>query len=255
MGARVIAGFEGRVGVLELTGRNGTNAMDEPFVRDLDESAARLAEAAESDRVDVVVIRSAGRHFCVGGDLSDLAGADEPPAMVTRQTAFAHRAIAALHSLEVPILARWQGAAAGGGIGLLLVADIVIAARTASLTAGYSEVGLSPDAGVSWGLARRLGPERALGLLLSNRRVMADGLVQLGLATQVVDAEALDDRIAALVAQILLVGGAVLRDTKRLVRRAESTALSAHLDDEARAIAAASAGARFAQASATYAGR
>lgn len=252
MEARVTARVEGRVGVLELTGRNGTNAMDERFVRELDGSAALLAEAAESEQIDVVVLRSLGRHFCVGGDLADLGGSGDSSAMVARQTSFAHRGIAALRSLPIPVLARWQGAAAGGGIGLLLVADIVIAARTASMTAGYSEVGLSPDAGVSWGLPRRLGPEHALSLLLSNRRVPADELVQLGLAAEVVESDELDDRVTALVAQILLVGGAVLRDTKKLVRQAEATALSAHLDDEAQAITAASAGSRFTQAVASY---
>lgn len=253
MQARVESRFEGRAAILEFSGRNGTNPMDEGFVRDLDRAAALVTVAVQEGRSDVVVIRALGRHFCVGGDLSDLARAEDPPASMTLMTGFAHRGIAALHALEVPVIAVWQGAAAGGGIGLLLAADIVLAGRSASMTAGYSAVGLSPDAGVSWGLARRLGPQRALELLLSNRRLGADEIVSLGLATEAVDDGDLEARVSGLVEQVLEVGGSVLRTTKGLVRQAESVALEAQLDAEARGIAAAAAGPRFSAAVAAYA--
>lgn len=254
MDERVEARFDGRVAFLELAGRNGTNPMDERFVRDLDRAAATITDAARNGRSDVVVVRALGRHFCVGGDLSDLARAEDPPASMRHMTGFAHRGVAALRALEVPVIAAWQGAAAGGGIGLVLVADIVVAGRSASMTAGYSAVGLSPDAGVSWGLARRLGPERALELLLSNRRLDSDAIVALGLAAEVVDDGDLDARVSDLVERILKVGGGVVRTTKQLVRQAESVTLETQLEAEASGIAAASAGDRFTAAVAAYAG-
>lgn len=254
MEARVDARVEGRVGVLELSGRNGTNPMDEGFVRDLDHAAAQIAEASRKGRVDVVVIRALGRHFSVGGDLADLAHLEDPSAAITRMTGFAHRGIAALYELEVPVITRWQGAAAGGGIGLLLVADIVIAGRSASLTPGYGAVGLSPDAGVSWGLSRRIGPGRALDLLLANRRLDAEAAVALGVATEVVDDAGLDTRIDGLVARILDVGSGVIRTTKRLVRDATSSTLTEQLADEAEGIAEAAGRRRFRAALSKYAG-
>lgn len=254
MTTRVEAHFDGRTAILQLMGRNGTNPMDEGFVRDLDDAAAAVAASAEDGRTDVVVIRALGRHFSVGGDLGDLAQLPDPSTAMTRMTGFAHRGIAALYALEVPVVARWQGAAAGGGIGLLLVADIVIASRSASLTAGYSAVGLSPDAGVSWGLARRLGPARALELLLSNRRLDADTILTSGLASEVVDDAHLDDRIDERVAQILEVGGEVIRTTKRLVRRARSATLEDQLDEEATGIVMAARHERFIAAVTQYAG-
>lgn len=253
METRVEGHFDGRVAILELSGRNSTNPMDEGFVRDLDRVAEMITVAVREGRSDVVVIRALGRHFCVGGDLSDLARTEDPPAAMKLMTGFAHRGIAALHALEVPVIAVWQGAAAGGGIGLLLAADIVLAGRSASMTAGYSAVGLSPDAGVSWGLARRLGPERALELLLSNRRLDADEIVSLGLAAEAVDGGDLEERVSELVEQILEVGGSVVRTTKRLVRQAESVALETQLDAEARGIALAAAGTRFTAAVSAYA--
>jgi 2-(1,2-epoxy-1,2-dihydrophenyl)acetyl-CoA isomerase len=254
MEARAEARIADQVAVLELTGRNGTNPMDERFVRDLDQAAATIAGAARDGRVDVVVIRALGRHFSVGGDLADLAHVADPSAAMTHMTGYAHRGIAALHALEVPVIARWQGAVAGGGIGLLLAADFVIAGRSASLTAGYSAVGLSPDAGVSWGLSRRLGPERALELLLSNRRLDVSEAVALGLASEVVDDPDLDGRVEELVARILDVGGAVLRTTKRLARSATSTPLEDQLAAEAVGIAASASHERFRAAVTKYAG-
>lgn len=252
MEARIEARFEGRTAILELTGRNGTNAMDEGFVRDLDRVAATIADAVGEGRSDIVVIRALGRHFCVGGDLSELAGSDDPPATMTHMTGFAHRGIAALHQLEVPVVAAWQGATAGGGIGLLLAADIVIAGESASMTAGYSAVGLSPDAGVSWALSRRVGPARALELLLTNRRLDARAALAMGLASEVVGDNEIDMRVSALVDQILEIGASVSRGTKRLVAEAGSTELEKHLDAEARGIAEAAAGARFTTAASAY---
>ncbi|MGF2949911.1 enoyl-CoA hydratase/isomerase family protein [Microbacterium alcoholitolerans] len=254
MDVRVEPRLDGRVGILELSGRGGTNPMDDRFVRELDAAAAEIAYAAQGGRIDVLVIRARGRHFSVGGDLADLAQVEDPSAAMTHMTGFAHRGIATLHALEIPVIARWQGAAAGGGIGLLLVADVVVASRSASLTAGYSAVGLSPDAGVSWGLARRIGPERALELLLSNRRLDAAAILALGLASEVVDDEELDARVEARVAQVLEVGGAVLRTTKRLVQRAASVAIGDQLSEEAKGIAAAARQERFVVAVARFAG-
>jgi len=254
MTGRIEARFEGRVAVLQLMGRNGSNPMDEGFVRDLDSAAAAISTSVEEGRTDVVVIRALGRHFSVGGDLSELAHLPDPASAMTRMTAFAHRGIAALHALEVPVIARWQGAAAGGGIGLLLVADIVIASRSASLTAGYSAVGLSPDAGVSWALSRRLGAASAVDLMLSNRRLDSDAILAHGLAAEIVDDSHLDERIDTRVAQILEVGREATRTTKRLVRNASSTTLEDQLDEEAIGIARAARCERFISAVTKYAG-
>ncbi|MGB4137390.1 MAG: enoyl-CoA hydratase/isomerase family protein [Microbacterium sp.] len=242
---RIVLRVEGRVATLELTGRDDANAMDLLFVEQLDLLVQEVASAVATGHVDVLVLRAEGRHFCVGGDLADFAEASDISAHITRMTAHAHRAIGALHALEIPVVARWQGAAAGGGIGLLLAADIVVAASTATLTAGYSAVGLTPDAGVSWAMPRRVGVARALELLLTNRRVAVDELTDLGLVSRVSTIDGLDTVVDEVVAELLRVDGESARATKRLVRAAATHGLDAHLDVEAGSIAGLARADRF----------
>lgn len=234
---RVRSYVDGRVATLELTGRGGTNAMDLRFVRELDGAVAELEAAVEANAVDVVVLRAAGTHFCVGGDIVDFARAAEPTAHIAQMIGFANRAIRGLHDLPVPIVARWQGAAAGGGIGLLLMADVVVAAADATMTGGYTGVGLTPDAGVSWALPRRIGQGRAREILLTNRRVGADELLALGIATRLVDPDDLDGALSEIVGRLLAVDGATIRETTRLTRIDPGDTLGAHLEDEGTTIA------------------
>jgi 2-(1,2-epoxy-1,2-dihydrophenyl)acetyl-CoA isomerase len=226
----------GNVAALVLTGRNSTNAMDAQFVRELDESTAEVEQLTEVGDVDVVAIRAEGANFCVGGDLHDFASATDVSVHVASMAEHAHRGIARLFSLPVPVLARHQGAVAGGGVGLLLAADIVVAAESASFTAGYAAAGLSPDGGFSWALPRRIGAARTLELLLTNRRVGARELVELGLARMVPDAD-VDTEFDALVERVSGLSGTLLRATKRLVRSGATTALAEQLDAEAASIA------------------
>ena len=243
--ARIVLTCDGRIGVLELTGRDGVNAMDERFVTQLAHLVDNVETAVDERRIDVLVIKALGRHFCVGGDVSHFAQAGDASTHMARMASFAHRAIAALHGLDIPVIAQWQGAAAGGGIGLVLAADVVIAARSASMTAGYAAVGLTPDAGVSWGLSKRVGPSRALELLLSNRRVGTEELVSLGLVTRVVDEEQLEEETRAFATRLLKLDGDTARATKRLIRDAAGATLRTHLDVEADTIATQARGERF----------
>lgn len=75
---------------------------------------------------------------------------------------------------------------AGGGIGFALAADLVLAEDTARFVVAYTAAGLSPDCGVSWTLARLLGPARANDLILTNRKVTGTEAETLGLASRAV---------------------------------------------------------------------
>ncbi len=93
-----------------------------------------------------------------------------------------------------------NGAVGGGGIGVALCADLVIAAESAKLGGGYSAIGLAPDAGASWELTRRAGAMRAKELLITNRAISAAQCLEWGIVNAVVpDAELTQtvDRLAA----------------------------------------------------------
>jgi 2-(1,2-epoxy-1,2-dihydrophenyl)acetyl-CoA isomerase len=208
--------------------------------------AAALAGHAASlegrDDVRVVVLGAAGRAFCVGGDLGYFASADDPERAIHALADGVHAAERSLAAIDAPVVCRVQGAAAGIGFSLVCAADIVIAGASASFTAAYGAVGLSPDGGQSWTLPRLVGARRAAELILTNRRVGAEEAAGIGLITEVVADEELDDRVAAVAARLAASSLPAMGAAKRLLAASATTPFDAHLEVEADTIAALAAG-------------
>lgn len=162
---------------------------------------AAVDQVASDSSVRVVLLTGAGKRFCVGGDIGAFAG--EPDALaevITRILTPIGAALKTLASLPVTIVTALNGAVGGGGVGLALCADLVVAGESAKLASGYSMVGLSPDASASWQLTRRIGPTRAKELFLTNRALNAQECLQWGIVNTVVpDAELMAhaERLAA----------------------------------------------------------
>jgi 2-(1,2-epoxy-1,2-dihydrophenyl)acetyl-CoA isomerase len=140
-----------------------------------------------------VLIDADGPDFGTGVDLQEFAAAPDATAYARRGVALAQETIAAQSSIAAPVITAVQGVAAGGGLALALAGDIVLATPSTRFVAAYSKIGLSPDGGVSWQLARRLGPARALDILLTNRTISADDALVWGLISRVAPAESLRD--------------------------------------------------------------
>lgn len=122
-------------------------------------------------------------------------------------------------------------------MGLALCGDLILMASTARLRVAYTAVGLSPDCGTSWLLARRLGTARALDLALTNRLLTGAEVEQWGLVSRVVDPDALGAEVEA-IASVLVEGSRrSLAETKRLLHEASSAPLEQHLAAEAGTIA------------------
>lgn len=227
-----------RLGTLEFARPAALNAIDWQFVEELDEASTQLEDADRAGVVDVVLIRSQGRHFCVGGDLNEFPpDPADATAHIRAMATIAHRGTLRLAGLKVPIVARIQGAAAGAGVGFALLADFPIASDRASFTLAYAAVGLVPDGGVSWLLPRRVGERRALELLLTNRRLTANESLDMGLVTRVAPDEELDGAVDEILDVLLSLPGDMLRENKRLVLEARENSLAAHLASEAAGIA------------------
>ncbi len=112
------------IGTIALDRPDAGNAVNLDLARDLHDAAL----AAEADpTVRVVVMRGAGRNFCVGGDLKAFAARADLPAHLREVTAHLHAAIVALARMDAPIVVGVQGSAAGAGLGLAAGGDIVIA--------------------------------------------------------------------------------------------------------------------------------
>jgi 2-(1,2-epoxy-1,2-dihydrophenyl)acetyl-CoA isomerase len=230
-------------GVVELLlddpGRG--NALDLPTAEALRDAADHVT----ADPGGAVLLRATGGNFCVGGDLRAFAGrgADTGPYVHAVATA-AHAAVRALHELPVPVVTAVRGAAAGGGIGLALAGDIVVAARSARFRLAYTAIGLTPDCGASWVLQRLVGPRRAADLMLTNRVLTGDDAEQWGLVSRVVEDSELDDTAYETAAALATGSGAALRAAKELLRAGADATLEQQLAAEARSIAALAGGAQ-----------
>ncbi|MFI7301155.1 enoyl-CoA hydratase/isomerase family protein [Streptomyces sp. NPDC050121] len=210
------------------------NALDLRTAEALRDTTAELA----ADPGGAVLLRAAGGSFCVGGDLRAFAGRGaETGAYVHAVATAAHAAVQALHDLPVPLVTAVRGAAAGGGIGLALVGDIVLAARSARFRLAYTAIGLTPDCGASWFLPRLAGPRLAADLILTNRVLTGDDAERLGLVSRSVDDGQLDDAAHRTAAALAAGAGGALRAAKGLLRADAGEELRRHLAEEARLIA------------------
>ena len=126
-----------------------------------------LLNVADSDpSVHAVVITGSGGHFCGGGDLQRLAHNRQHDLNIQGDNIDAfHQWIEAIRSFPKPVIAAVEGVAAGGGLSLALACDLLVTGDNARFVSAYSRVGLSPDGGASWQLARLLPKPLALSWL------------------------------------------------------------------------------------------
>ena len=174
----VLLDFEGGVATLRLNRPDKGNAIDERMAADLAEAATQIAERSD---VRAVLIAGNGPNFTVGGDLGLFAGTarEQLPNRLRRMIDSYHLAIERLTSIDAPVVAAVRGGAGGGGLGLLYVADIVVAADDARFALGYGALGLTADGGNTWFLPRMVGMRRAQELFLLNRRLTAQEAARL----------------------------------------------------------------------------
>ena len=148
-----------------------------------------LAEADRDPQTRVVVVTGAGRAFCPGFDMEELAalgaGEGEPPAPSRPQTFPL--------TIRKPVIAAINGACAGIGLVQALMCDLRFAAAGAKFTTAFARRGLVAEHGISWLLPRLTGPATALDLLLSARVVLAEEAERLGFVNRAVAPEELLD--------------------------------------------------------------
>ncbi|MFJ8816455.1 enoyl-CoA hydratase/isomerase family protein [Amycolatopsis thermoflava] len=207
------------------------NALDMSMARQLRNAVAEL------DRdTGCVLIQAEGRAFCTGGDVAAFAAADQPGRFLAELAEVVHESVAALAAAEFPVIAAVHGWAAGAGMSLAAICDIVIAGTSARFRAAYPGVGLSPDGGLSWSLPRLVGRSRAAELLLTNRLVTAEEAARIGLVAQVVPDAELEGEALTLARHLADGPTTALGRTKRLLSDGH-TSLNDQLAAEATSIA------------------
>ena len=194
------------------------NAFDEAMIAEMD---AAFAALAADDAVRVVVLAGEGRHFSAGADLQWMQRASRASEYWNLQDArrFAGM-LARIAALPKPTVARVQGAALGGGVGLTCACDIAVAADNASFSVSEAKFGILPSV-IGPHLVNAVGRRQALRLALTTERVGAAQAEAMGLVHRVVGVEALDAAVDAVVRDLLVGGPKAQGEIKRLFGRLE----------------------------------
>ncbi|MGH9271592.1 MAG: enoyl-CoA hydratase/isomerase family protein [Ilumatobacteraceae bacterium] len=224
------------VGRVTFTRPERSDPIDSSFCHELREIVDALAG---DPTLKVVVIRSTGRFFSVGGDVKAL-GADRAAlrAYVRAATADVGTAMSRLARLPAPVVVEVRGSAAGGALALIAVADVAIASTSATFYGAFVGIGLSPDLGSTYFVSRRVGGRQAANLFVLNQTWTAGEALARGLVSQV----AADDEIEAItdstVAELAAGPTAALAATKRLLWQSWYHSLETQLEHEAASITA-----------------
>lgn len=232
---RLETSHDGRVAWLVMErGEGSANAFEVSMVDAMVEALVDLP-----DRVGCLVLRG-DREFSVGADLSVVkeTPADLRPATLETLAAASNRFIRDLRDLDPPTVAAVNGTAAGGGLGFALACDVVVMHEDAVLDPAYARIGLTPDNGNPFFLARTLGPYRARELLLNPRPVDAAEAHDLGLSSRTFegDPESFDREVGAFAAEFARVPSSVHAVTNSLIDEAYTDSLDDHLERERVAI-------------------
>ena len=190
-----------------------------------------------------VLLCGAGRSLSTGGDLAMFAALEqgELPGRLRQMIDLYHLALDRLTRIDAPVVCAVRGAAAGGGLGLLHAADVVIAAEDSKFALGYAALGLSSDGGNTWFLPRLVGLRRAQQLMLLNRVLTASEALDWGLVTELAPAAEVEKRARQLAAQLAAGPTLAFGRMKRLLRDSWTNDLSGQLSAETTQMAEAGA--------------
>lgn len=219
---------------LVLTQPDRGNPFDVPFCTRLRQISVDLAARGD---VRAILISADGRFFSVGGDINMfLPDRSALPGIVRRTTAELNAAITCLQRMDAPLVCAVHGPAAGGAVGLVAMADFVVAGPGARFTAAFPMIGFSADSGTTLSLPARMGYVRAKHFLMLSETMSAEEAAEAGLVdiltgadTLAAEAEALAQRLAQ--GPTLAYGG-----IKRTLMTSRLQALEAALENEAQDI-------------------
>jgi 2-(1,2-epoxy-1,2-dihydrophenyl)acetyl-CoA isomerase len=172
----------GAIATVTLNRPDRYNAFTDTLHRELGEAFKALAK---DDAVRVVILTGAGKAFCSGQDLKEIK--DQPGRNLGDSLRKNYNPnILRIRGLEKPVLCALNGVAAGAGMSLALACDMRIAAESSSMIQSFINVGLVPDSGSTWFLARQVGYDRAFEICTSGRKLDAKEMLDLHLVNEVV---------------------------------------------------------------------
>lgn len=206
------------------------NAIDDSLIAGLSDA---LREAAQQEAVRAIVLTGAGAGFCAGADLAQFEHLDGGRVVHDYLVRHYRPLIEQFVSLPKPIIGAINGYAAGAGASLALACDLRVMAHDASLLQAFSNIGLVPDAGSTWFLARQIGYSRAYELAIEGKPLPAGRCLELGLCNRVVEADDLVGYATTWAAELAARPTVALGLTKRIAHHAVVSSLGEVIELEA----------------------
>ncbi|UCH31318.1 MAG: enoyl-CoA hydratase [Candidatus Bathyarchaeota archaeon] len=227
----IILEKKGVIAMLTLNRPEKLNAINEKMLGDLENAVVKISRDRD---IRVLIITGAGRAFCSGADVGDMAKSATGSIMQIRHwTQAAHKIILTITELEKPVIAKVNGLAVGIGCSLALSSDVIFASEEAEFSLIFSRIGLIPDGGALFHLPRLVGLAKAKELILTARRVNAKEAERIGLIYKAVPANDLGNHVTAFTTE--LANGPTLAYglAKKIMNKGLSMDLSSVLEWEA----------------------
>jgi enoyl-CoA hydratase/carnithine racemase len=223
----VITERVGAVAIARLNRPEARNALSQELIEQL---AAAVASWDADPEVHCMVIAGGDEFFAAGGDVRAMAQRSFVETLDSPGAAF-WRAMAAVRK---PLVAAVSGYALGGGWELALVCDLIVASETVEFGQPEILLGIVPGGGATQRLARVMGKQRAMELVLTGRRIDAHEAFRLGLVNRVVNRREWFERAVELAGLVAQRPPIAVRLAKQAVLAAEETPLAAGLEHERR---------------------
>lgn len=219
--------------IVTLDRVEAANAIDVDLVEDL---LVAVREVSSLSGLRALLIRANGPAFTPGGDIKLFAASDSLADTILPMVRTFHTALLQLANLDVPVVAAVHGAAAGGGMGIALVADVVFAAEGTKFATGFAKIGLAGDGGCAYFLPRLVGTRRAFELYYDNRVLDAAEALDWGLISKVVPPESLQQEAESYARRLAQGPTAAFAEMRAHIRRAPTASLAEQLQAELEAL-------------------
>lgn len=230
---KLLFAVDSGVASITLNRPERSNALEDEMTRELMDA---LKQVERDESIRCVVLTGAGKNFCAGQDLTAfLKRRDGPDAISVREHLVNgyNKVVTKIRTIEKPVIAVVNGAAAGAGLGICCACDLRYASENAKFRMAFIGIGLSPDSGTSFLLSRIIGLGRASEMALMNELMDAREAYAAGLVNKIFPPEELMDACMTLAKQLATAPTRGIGLTKRALNRALVTDLEGALDYEA----------------------
>ena len=196
------------------------NAFDETMIRELSDAIDRLVYTPDTDQLRVLLLSGEGKVFSAGADIGYMKRLAEQGEKESFEDS---KALAGLFyrlaDFPTPVVAAVQGAAIGGGLGLTVCADYVLAEESAVFATSEVRLGIVPGV-ISPYILRKVSLGNAGPMMLTGKRMDAREAARMGLVQNIVPAGELEEALGEVLEDFLLAGPEAARRTKELLKHA-----------------------------------